>query len=213
MDESHRPPVSEPTAPAEPQAEESDSFAPPPPAPSFASFETAEAEDFASDAAADEAVDELGAESIDELEVESIDDLFEVEEDRPAAVAPEVAIKFDPRGRPSHAGSAPIEFLTRPSATTTAAAPKPASEPNVASPGARTPSAAAFTALAGEVARLGVPEGHRAAARAALLDMARGIDSESPTWDAICQVLTMAAAYPSLARRAIPLIVPFLDAE
>ena len=77
----------------------------------------------------------------------------------------------------------------------------------------RSPVAAALQALASEVAELGVPEGKRAAARAALTDLARQIDERSADWHTLRDAFSLAMDYPPLARRLVPLLVPFLDTE
>ncbi|HUK64841.1 MAG TPA: hypothetical protein VLV15_15985, partial [Dongiaceae bacterium] len=72
-------------------------------------------------------------------------------------------------------------------------------------------AAASLTALAGEVAHLGVPEGQRAAARAQLLELARCFDEQTLTWDALRDAITFAMDHPALARRVIPMLIPYLD--
>lgn len=109
--------------------------------------------------------------------------------------------------RPSVAPSPP-ELEPRPATAPRVVTPQPA---EAVEPPPRTPAATALMTLAGEVARLGVPEGQRAAARAALLDLARQLDEETATWDSIREFLWMVADYPRLAQRAIPLLVPYLD--
>ena len=123
----------------------------------------------------------------------------------PAQPPPRASVVPPPAPPPPPALAPPAVAAPSPPAAAHTAAPKPIA--------AHTPAAAAFAMLAGEVARLGVPEGQRAAARAALTDMAQRLSSGTLKWDSVCQVLTMAAAYPELARRAVPLLVAFLDVE
>lgn len=75
----------------------------------------------------------------------------------------------------------------------------------------QSPAAAALAALSGEVEHLGVPEGHRAAVRAMLLDLARALERRDMDWSTLSESLRLALAYPPLARRVIPLLVPYLD--
>jgi len=92
------------------------------------------------------------------------------------------------------------------------AAPRPVARPARTRADGPSPAGASLAALAGEVARLGVPEGHRAAARAELLDLARRFDSpQSLTWDSLRGVISFVMEYPPLARRVIPMLIPFLD--
>jgi hypothetical protein len=68
-------------------------------------------------------------------------------------------------------------------------------------------------AIAGQVERLGVPEGQCAAASAALIDLARQLDEKIASFDSIREILWIVADYPALARRTIPLLIPHLDLE
>jgi hypothetical protein len=44
-----------------------------------------------------------------------------------------------------------------------------------------------------------------------LLDLARGLDRQEVEWTTLSESMRLALAYPALARRVIPLLVPFLD--
>lgn len=74
-----------------------------------------------------------------------------------------------------------------------------------------TPTASALQALSAMVAEIGVPEGHRARARAALIDMARLIDTHQMSWDNMREAVQFLMEFPPLARRALPLLLPHLD--
>jgi hypothetical protein len=71
--------------------------------------------------------------------------------------------------------------------------------------------ATALTALASEVGTLGVPEGQRAGARAALLDLARQLDDHTLSWSSLRESMQFVMEYPALARRVVPLLIPYLD--
>ena len=75
----------------------------------------------------------------------------------------------------------------------------------------RESSASRILAIAAEVDALGVPEGHRARARAALLDLARQLDEPEVSWDALRDGVQFVMEFPAVARRALPLLLPFLD--
>ena len=77
----------------------------------------------------------------------------------------------------------------------------------------QNPVAATLTVLATQVADLGVPEGKRAATRAALTDLARQIEERTADWDTLQDAFQLVMKYPPLARRVVPLLVPFLDLE
>ncbi len=87
--------------------------------------------------------------------------------------------------------------------------PEPAPAPTTA--GMRSGVALAIAALATEVDRLGVPDGHRARARAALLDLARQLDRQDLSWDALRETVYFVMEFPPLGRRVLPLLLPYLD--
>jgi hypothetical protein len=95
------------------------------------------------------------------------------------------------------------------------AAPAPISTP--ATPAValtqQNPVAATLVALASQVADLGVPEGKRAATRAALTDLARQIEDRTADWETLQDAFQLAMKYPPMARRVVPLLVPFLDLQ
>ena len=74
-----------------------------------------------------------------------------------------------------------------------------------------SPTASALQALSAMVGEVGVPEGQRARARAALLDMARQLESREMTWDQMRDAVQFLMEFPPLARRALPLLLPYLD--
>jgi hypothetical protein len=71
--------------------------------------------------------------------------------------------------------------------------------------------AAELARLAAEVAGLGVPPEHADAARAALLALAQAATAGPPSWDLVSGALGHAAVSPALARRALPLLLPFIE--
>ena len=74
-----------------------------------------------------------------------------------------------------------------------------------------TPTATEVLAMAAGVEELGVPPQRRAIVRAALIDLGRQMDSPPVHWQAIRQALSFAMDHPQLARRLIPLLLPYLD--
>ena len=80
-------------------------------------------------------------------------------------------------------------------------------------PSPQRPSAAiAVEALAAEVESLGVPEGHRARARAGLRELAGRMDAQSLDWTALRETVGWVMEFPALARRVLPLLLPYVDA-
>jgi len=70
--------------------------------------------------------------------------------------------------------------------------------------------AAELIRLAGELEALGLSPTRAAAARAALLALARAARSEAPPWELVGEVLGHAGATPALARRVLPLLLEFI---
>jgi len=56
-----------------------------------------------------------------------------------------------------------------------------------------------------------VPAGERPRVREALLDLARKLDSKTLTWQQLRLTVEVVMEYPSIGRRLLPMIVPFLD--
>ena len=65
--------------------------------------------------------------------------------------------------------------------------------------------------LAAMVDQLGVPPGRRAIVRAALSDLGQQMDAPPVHWATIRQALTFLMDYPQIARRIIPMLLPYLD--
>jgi hypothetical protein len=74
-----------------------------------------------------------------------------------------------------------------------------------------SPLALEIQALADVVSELGVPDGQRARARAALLDLARQINANELIWDALREAVAFLMEFPGLARRVLPILLPCFD--
>ena len=74
-----------------------------------------------------------------------------------------------------------------------------------------SPAAASLIALAGDIAHLGVPDGQRAVARAMLLELAQQLDQQRLSWDTLRRSMTFIMEHQTLARRVVPLLIPYLD--
>lgn len=75
----------------------------------------------------------------------------------------------------------------------------------------QNPDAVAIATLAADIGRLGVPEGRRAGARASLIDLARRLEDGSVDWPLLRDMTTYAMDYPELAKRLLPVLLPWLD--
>jgi hypothetical protein len=73
------------------------------------------------------------------------------------------------------------------------------------------PDAVAVAALASDVGRLGVSEGSRGSMRAMLFDLARNMDAGSLEWAMLRDAVAQAMESPELARRLLPVVLPWLD--
>ena len=74
-----------------------------------------------------------------------------------------------------------------------------------------SPSALAIMAMAVEIESLDVPEGERPRVREALLDLARNLDTAKLSWRQLRLTMAVVMEYPKIARRVLPMILPFLD--
>lgn len=74
-----------------------------------------------------------------------------------------------------------------------------------------SPSALALAALASELADLGVPPPSRAPVRDALDELAKHIDRRDLTWDELRMAIAVVMEFRGVARRVLPLLLPFLD--
>lgn len=109
----------------------------------------------------------------------------------------------------SEAWDAAEEFLrTSPVLSSQAKPVKRGRKPDAPQP---SPTAIALAAVASEVGYLGVPDGQRAGARAALLELARQLDEHALNWNDLRDSVHLVMHYPALARRVLPLLVPYLD--
>lgn len=73
------------------------------------------------------------------------------------------------------------------------------------------PTAMAIAAVAAEVARLGVPDRRRADVRGTLIALAETLEDGSLDWNTLRATIQFSMEFPAVARRVIPLLIPFLD--
>lgn len=139
-------------------------------------------------------------------------------EERPAAPLGIVPEPPPPAAAPDEKFDFDFDFTDVPAAPAT-----PAPEPAAATlremidraPGsaaaASNGAAREMTEMAARLDQLGVPKSRRAMVRAALLDLADQMESPPADWAAIRQALAFVLEYPQIARRVIPMLVPYLD--
>jgi hypothetical protein len=72
------------------------------------------------------------------------------------------------------------------------------------------PDAVALATLAGDVARYVPDESAREPLRVALFELATQVEQKSPEWSALRDLVASAMAHPELARRLMPLVLPWL---
>ncbi|MBI5710470.1 MAG: hypothetical protein HZC42_09235 [Candidatus Eisenbacteria bacterium] len=75
-----------------------------------------------------------------------------------------------------------------------------------------SPAAAEFHKLAAELEALGLPAPQREPARRLFHELAGRCDGGGPSWELVQEALRVASASPALARRALPLLLPFIEA-
>ena len=78
-------------------------------------------------------------------------------------------------------------------------------------PAAPPPVVRELLAMARSVDDLGVPRERRALVRAALSDLGQQMEAPTVHWSAIRQTMAFVLDYPLIARRVIPLLLPYLD--
>jgi hypothetical protein len=145
--------------------------------------------------------------------------------DRPASVSrPESEGGFgaphDPVGPPASGPGSPsrvppaddptAEFLR--TSPVLSAAPKPAYRP-VRPAVTSSPVSLALRALAVEVMEMGVPENRVAGVRGVLLDLGHRFDEDTLDWQALREAVEFVMEYPALARRVLPMLIPYLELE
>ena len=72
-------------------------------------------------------------------------------------------------------------------------------------------STLSLMSMAIEIESLGVAEADRSRVREALLELARTLDTRQLSWRQLHSTVVVVMEYPAVARRVLPLIVPFLD--
>lgn len=73
------------------------------------------------------------------------------------------------------------------------------------------PDAVAVETLAGELARLGVPDGMKTSLAARLQDVAKHLEAGDLDWPLLRGTVTDAMQYPLLARRLLPVLLPWFE--
>jgi hypothetical protein len=73
------------------------------------------------------------------------------------------------------------------------------------------PDAVAISTFAAELGRLGVPEDARPGLRSALNELAQQVETGKPEWVRLRAVVNGAMEHPELARRLVPVLLPWLD--
>ena len=73
------------------------------------------------------------------------------------------------------------------------------------------PDAIAIASMFDELTAMGVPTSRQSEARARLLDLARRIEAEDLPWSALKKSVWFAMEYPEVARRLIPMLLPWID--
>jgi hypothetical protein len=129
-----------------------------------------------------------------------------------AVVSGELPAPGEPGGEAplDEAELATEEFLRR--SPVLSAHSRPARSRSAAAAGdAFPPAATEILGLAAAAAELGIPEGHRARVRATLTDLARSLDAGDVSWPVLREAVEFLMEFPPLARRALPLLLPYLD--
>ncbi len=73
------------------------------------------------------------------------------------------------------------------------------------------PDAVAIATFAVDLARLDVPEAMRVSLAARLIEVARHVETGELDWALLRALVTDAMQYPQLARRLLPVLLPWLE--
>ena len=73
------------------------------------------------------------------------------------------------------------------------------------------PDAIAVAATMDDLTELGVPASRHPEAKARLLDLARRLEQGEIEWSALRKAVWFAMEYPELARRLMPLLMPWIE--
>lgn len=73
------------------------------------------------------------------------------------------------------------------------------------------PDAIAVASMAGDLARMEVPKERHAELRARLMDLARRLERGELEWSALRKAVWFAMEHPELARRLMPVLLPWID--
>jgi len=77
--------------------------------------------------------------------------------------------------------------------------------------GFNDPDAIAVSSMTQDLGRMGVPSGRHAETRARLSDLARRIERGELDWTSLRKAVWFAMEYPELARRLMPVLLPWID--
>jgi hypothetical protein len=78
-------------------------------------------------------------------------------------------------------------------------------------PGLGDPDAIALASMAEDLERMGVPAERQPEIRARLMDLARRLEAGEFEWGSLRKAVWFAMEYPALARRVMPLLLPWID--
>lgn len=131
----------------------------------------------------------------------------------PPALAPPPAIAPPPASTSDEHdfGRVTEEFLRNSPVLSSMGSPVRRKETPEPKAGYLVPEAVEILGIAGRTGEFGVPEGRRAHARAYLAELARGIENRDLSWDTLRDSVQFLMEFPPLARRVLPLLLPFLD--
>jgi hypothetical protein len=150
----------------------------------------------------------------EEPEPAAVDEADEPEEDFGDFLNASPVFQSANRARKAGSRQAPASATEPAPVPADGPANEPAEKTAAEQPHLRTlesPGAIALSALAAEVERLGVPESKQERTRAALHDLAELLDAGELSWEGLRGAVDFAMEHPAVARRVLPLLIPYLD--
>jgi hypothetical protein len=73
------------------------------------------------------------------------------------------------------------------------------------------PDAIAIISIVDELTTLGVPVTRQSETRARLLDLSRRVETNELDWNSLKKAVWFSMEYPEVARRLMPLLLPWID--
>ena len=137
------------------------------------------------------------------------DAIGHIDDQDPIDQAEAIAQATNPRVDPEESARATDEFMR--SSPVLGASPRRAGRAAQELPDFGDADAIAVSSMAQDLTRMEVPKERHAEVRARLMDLARRLERGELEWSALRKAVWFAMEYPELARRLMPVLLPWID--